>query len=101
MSVLHSTATVREYAMHDAQSLLQTAEMRLDRALLNVGELIDSGEPINPQSYVGSITRLVISMNTMAQALRAGASEEAVSNEVANLLWRFGESLGIQTDAAR
>lgn len=83
--------------MVDAETSLQFAQMRLERAVLNVKDVIIDGGAVGELQFRDFITRIVIALNTMAEALHRGAGQE----HVAELLWGFGEQLGINVDGAR
>jgi len=84
-------------SMSSAQTSFRSAQMRLERAVLNTKDVIGEGAPIGALQFRDSITRIVIALNTVAESLHKGADPE----QVAELMWGFGEQLGISADGSR
>ena len=87
----------KDASMSSAQTSFRSAQMRLERAILNIKDVIDEGTPVGALQFRGSITRVVVALNTVAEALHEGADPE----QVTELMWGFGEQLGISADGAR
>lgn len=82
--------------MADEPSLIM-AEMRLERASSTVSDILLQHAAIDAIQFRDAITRIVIALNTMAGSLQAGTDK----NYIRDLLWRFGEQIGIDSDASR
>lgn len=86
--------------MDEARASFNAAERRLDRAISTVGEKLRKASRTNDE-LEGTIRRIVIFANTVAEAL-SHAEQTPATAQAADLLWKLGEGLGMtNTDGSR
>lgn len=86
--------------MDSATASFIAAKMRLDRAISTVGEQLRQKDK-NNEELEGAVRRIVIFVNTVAEALSASEGTPD-AQRAADLLWRLGEGLGMANmDAER
>lgn len=80
---------------------IDVARMRLDRAVSTTRDLLDHSPPDTSSGIEGAVTRIVIALNSLAHVLQSDGAATMSGPQVADILWSFGEDLGIRTDGAR
>lgn len=87
--------------MDDPDSLFRAADMRLERAVSTIGNLLADCDPAVAEGVQIAVGRLVSAANTIAAALRASPPSAENIERASDRLWRIGEAFGIITDEAR
>lgn len=77
------------------------AKLRLARAIDTVSEQLLDADTVDHETVIGSITRIVIATNSLAELLWHAEGDTRVQKEAADLLWQLGEGLAINGDHSR
>lgn len=88
-------------SMTDPSHTLHQARLRLDRAVSTVRDTIELGELSDRDAVQRAITRIVIFANSVATSLQQSSGGNQAVCDAADLLWKLGESLGIEVDEGR
>jgi|GEM_PF-6720814 len=77
------------------------AQLRMERAISTCESALNSGSDITTDEFERSIKRIVIAVNTIAQALSNSEINDDTTRSAADILWQLGEGLHWMTDGAR
>lgn len=90
-----------EGVMRELESLLGMAQLRMERAVSTCASALKSSSDVSVDEFDRSIRRIVIAINTVAQALKKSDPADPSIAQAADILWYLGEGLQMATDGAR
>lgn len=88
-------------AMPEPSLALRQARLRLERAVNTVQDTMEHGDFSDRDAVQKAISRIIIFTNSVATSLEHSSDDNQVVKDAADLLWKLGESLGIEVDDGR